>query len=797
MGHTDRFALRSSKVLIRENGRTSAFAPAIVVVNRLRGAIEVVAREGTSEERQIWHQRDAGEIQVFELHEHMIIPGVIDVGSHHLNIGHEAKLDDVEAGTLAAASGGVTTLVEAGTSALPPPLAVRSVFKRVQQIRSAPLYVNVGTLARIESQENIDPKFLHKIMCTGAMGIVSTLSGLSRTTKRGSGQPMSSPVPVSAMSPQRSSPRTASSLEASPVQQKIGVLLGTLNAERGCLLVEVSKVSRAIENTPLIEAMKVADSRKFYSLEDKENICYSTTTNENSELDYDLEVATVMERPRRLSKPTEYELYKNISDELIVLRHRHFMHSLKGVLYERANRADESSTTDGSPNDSQSSPFSSPPGPSLRNSNQDRNGGSVPSTPRTPLRRRTSQENRSRSLRSNDSAKARPRRQSVTSACSAASSVRSMLRLRRGSSSSMKSWRLDRDELISETGSTCPSSPDYGACQPPGIPTSPYIPNRRKAQSLDTTSGQPFHLNDGLSDEEVLGAGLFDEYGGENLSSAKRLARTPNKLSFSPSGVNGSVNTLQSPPQFSISSETQSAFLSPARQVSSRPLEDSSSSTNLPPRHVGRKSIRGAPKPGTVTPPLQLFRPTGAPPLFGSSANRARLPVKSVGPLKSSDLATRSLLSLLKNFNAYSGPCCEIRLVGGTGLDELLQQPSQLVQQALENAENRDVPRHVSFSVRQPTPIQAILPTAWEFCCETNRSFEAMLEDLTYESARFLGLAGRKGLIAAGMDADLVILDGETKHVRTTFCAGQVVFDAEWEATGPPPHVNKPGLLLP
>lgn len=77
--------------------------------------------------------------------------------------------------------------------------------------------------------------------------------------------------------------------------------------------------------------------------------------------------------------------------------------------------------------------------------------------------------------------------------------------------------------------------------------------------------------------------------------------------------------------------------------------------------------------------------------------------------------------------------------------------------------------------------------TRREFALMQNAGFDfrAILTSVTTAPARRYGFAARKGRIAAGMDADLVILDGDPgadigalSRVRQTLRGGQVIFDA-------------------
>ena len=56
----------------------------------------------------------------------------------------------------------------------------------------------------------------------------------------------------------------------------------------------------------------------------------------------------------------------------------------------------------------------------------------------------------------------------------------------------------------------------------------------------------------------------------------------------------------------------------------------------------------------------------------------------------------------------------------------------------------------------------------------TGRPMEELLPALTENPAKLIGVFGRKGSIADGKDADLVLLDGENQ-VRTVFCRGRRV----------------------
>ena len=62
----------------------------------------------------------------------------------------------------------------------------------------------------------------------------------------------------------------------------------------------------------------------------------------------------------------------------------------------------------------------------------------------------------------------------------------------------------------------------------------------------------------------------------------------------------------------------------------------------------------------------------------------------------------------------------------------------------------------------------------------TGESVERVLPLLTANPARLVGLSYRKGSIAPGKDADLVVLDEEL-NVRETYVAGRLVYAGECE----------------
>ena len=59
---------------------------------------------------------------------------------------------------------------------------------------------------------------------------------------------------------------------------------------------------------------------------------------------------------------------------------------------------------------------------------------------------------------------------------------------------------------------------------------------------------------------------------------------------------------------------------------------------------------------------------------------------------------------------------------------------------------------------------------------------EVALQGITHKAAEFLGVDKRIGRIVPGMDADLVIWDGDplssTAHVEKVFVGGTIVYDA-------------------
>ena len=57
----------------------------------------------------------------------------------------------------------------------------------------------------------------------------------------------------------------------------------------------------------------------------------------------------------------------------------------------------------------------------------------------------------------------------------------------------------------------------------------------------------------------------------------------------------------------------------------------------------------------------------------------------------------------------------------------------------------------------------------------TNCGLDVAVKTVTENPARLLGLADRKGSIAVGKDADLVLLD-EDLSVHTTIVGGRIVF---------------------
>lgn len=67
----------------------------------------------------------------------------------------------------------------------------------------------------------------------------------------------------------------------------------------------------------------------------------------------------------------------------------------------------------------------------------------------------------------------------------------------------------------------------------------------------------------------------------------------------------------------------------------------------------------------------------------------------------------------------------------------------------------------------------------WRFAEYSGCSFEAAVAAGTAQAARVLGLETRKGHIAMGMDADLVILN-EDRSIRTTLVAGKIVWQEAW-----------------
>ncbi len=67
----------------------------------------------------------------------------------------------------------------------------------------------------------------------------------------------------------------------------------------------------------------------------------------------------------------------------------------------------------------------------------------------------------------------------------------------------------------------------------------------------------------------------------------------------------------------------------------------------------------------------------------------------------------------------------------------------------------------------------------WRFAEYSGCSFEAAVAAGTAQAARVLGLEKRKGRIAMGMDADLVILN-EDRSIRATLVAGNLVWQETW-----------------
>jgi allantoinase len=63
--------------------------------------------------------------------------------------------------------------------------------------------------------------------------------------------------------------------------------------------------------------------------------------------------------------------------------------------------------------------------------------------------------------------------------------------------------------------------------------------------------------------------------------------------------------------------------------------------------------------------------------------------------------------------------------------------------------------------------LQLLLPVVWTIFTRTSHHRARALEALTTRPAKLVGLSGRKGAIAAGCDADLVLFDADAEFVVT------------------------------